>query len=270
MCGAPLQGLCTLARTQLPPHNGRRDSGSFKRPMCTAHRLPATGHQLPASEVESQDPAFHPEKKGDAERQKGTMTKIRSLSPKPMSLFSLQDSPNLEQPNSRDQARQGWAQRGGAWELIPCQLLGVWQVGHFSRTALSQGEKADPPLLSTPENLGPPRSELLGSRRALRRRQCSLLPSAHASCSELAPGCPHRPSPVRDKGFYFSPLVCLPSPAVPVVAKTGSVRSAEESYRLNPKDTLRSPASSGGVSRRWSRCRELTCQAQSPRLWQVP
>lgn len=110
---------------------------------------------------------------------------------------------------------------------IPCQLLGVWLVGPFPRTALSQGEKAALTCSQVLRTPGPPRSELLGSRRALLRPQDSLLSSAHASPSELVP---------TDRAQ--SELVCLPSPAVTSAAKNGSVRSAEESYQLNPKDTL--------------------------------
>lgn len=88
---------------------------------------------------------------------------------------------------------------------VPCQLLGVWPVGPFPRTALSQGEKADPHLLSTPENLGPPRSELLGSRRALLRPQGSLLPSAHASRSEQVPTMSPQTEPSQRQGLLFFP-----------------------------------------------------------------
>lgn len=132
-------------------------------------------------------------------------------------------------------------------------------AGHVAGGTLSsncpvpgrEGRPSPAQLLRTP---GPPRSELLGCRRALLRPQGSLLSSAHAPPSELVP---------TDRAQ--SELVCLPSPAVTSAAKTGSVPSAEESYQLNPKDTLQSPASSGapsprrGVTRRWSRCRALTC-----------
>lgn len=86
----PPELFCTCAGLLSPHravHLGRDTVASTQRVQgqgliqtpCV-HRLPATGHQLPTSEVESQDPAFPPEKKGDAARQKGTVTKTGSRS----------------------------------------------------------------------------------------------------------------------------------------------------------------------------------------------
>lgn len=194
MRGAPLPTqVCAPRQAHSCLHTAGAGTAAHSNTLCAS----LTCHRPPAPDVRGGAPG-----PGLPSREEGRCCKTKgnrdqdwvSLSPKPTSLFPSKTLPNLEQPHLRGQAGQWWTLQGGAQVPVPCQPLGMWPAGPSPQTALFQGEKAGPHLLTTPENS---RTSQVGAPWVSKGfAETAGQPALLCPRAPLRAG-PHRPSPVR-------------------------------------------------------------------------